>query len=581
MVIIVAFVQSIGPVENRNERVETVREFMRLLSDDMFPIDLKDKQRQKSWKDEKITIIRMILFNDDAKNLPYMEPGWKERLRNIKNLQKQYGYNVEENLWSRQSSISSVANNRFATEADIDHVLRFHRPLTIEETTAIKVEEESFGRSSTTTDIEYIDTDYHNAREREYYRPLLKKYYVIDPELIHKLVEIRYDLMKKSLMGKRMSDLRKLEDQFYEERLLALVDSWYRNKKLKDSRGIDNFLLVNSDREYRKSLNCLGHFFKGNVIYGYKNRYDDPTVNGLGFEKTASRIMGQNYKQFKELHDLIINLDIKSKDYSQFRHEHFQSIIYCLDHFKTWTFWFPQKRFKANLWSPSVSASRRESFAIKPKNFESKKLEDMRTAIDRDLNKVKEAATRDPMIDTEFLNSEHFKEKLWTIYINLKNIKNKMPVAVNPENIIYKMLKHHMDLKQIKDSKSILSSLDSIRLGLFTNLPENSRKPYEFQEYNGLGKSKLEDNMNAEMDRIANKVKDLFDGTSNTFGSDGKNSKPNDGSTDLLAGPSGIDHNKFYFGNGGDHNEALFHNVDSKITNDGRSGKKNKTPKHY
>lgn len=250
------------------------------------------------------------------------------------------------------------------TDEDVERVLRFHRP------SADK--DESNDRRASTKSNDIFGSQMMN---RERYRSQIQKYNVIDRQVIAKLSKTYYELLRQSLKGKRSSILDYQRRLFQAERVLVQFQIWKRSdlfdhRRSNDDQKIPPLLRVlENDEAYRLYLNLDERFFPGNTMYGYADRYDDPSRHGLNFEVNSERVLGKRFKPMLEIYEDLRDLTMTTNDFKSCVLDDLPQIDLLLERYKFRAFWSQQHRFVPNHWfvSPeSLHDSQKKVYAIVP-----------------------------------------------------------------------------------------------------------------------------------------------------------------------------------------------------------------------
>lgn len=276
-------------------------------------------------------------------------------------------YNVESKQTIVQPGTLKSSNNydiedSIATDEEIEKLLRNHKPFEDHELKEQDEDEERRIDEELKTNSEHFSEDVdpmtHSADERKLLQPEIKKFQIIKQKLIQGLLKTRHQLLLKSLKGKSMSELRYVEGILLADRITAQFDVW--NRFAKDTKDFDklpqHLQILKHDNEYRKFLNIHDAYFRGNSIYGYKDRYDDPSNFNYDFELTAKPIIGKRFKPMHKLANEMQDFKSLSNDYDQCVLKDLPTIEMFLETFKSLTFDFEQSRFKKNQWffPPSI-----------------------------------------------------------------------------------------------------------------------------------------------------------------------------------------------------------------------------------
>lgn len=554
----------------------------------------EDKKVIEEWSAKHFMIVKNILIKKENADTIDLRPNWKKRLQIFGN-QVVKGFSSLKKKIFRTQSLSMVnLYDPVVTVDDIDHVLRFYRPFSESELRELDKQDSAKIKEKLNDDSydEDVDSNLYDAKDRKFYRQQLKKYHVIDKKLIQSFVKARYELMRKDLMsyvGKVNSEFAQVVDQFYYDRLKSQVKLWERNKisqsalssspSSNDELTNQPFLFMN-DENYRKYLNFHDDYFKGNIFYGYKKRYDDPAAHGIGFEATANDIIGERHRLMLELYYDMRQFDVESKKTQKKKSEDLPLIEYLLERFAMLTFEFPQSRFKAYQWSAKpLAKSSTGLFMIVPKHFASESFNEMRKRVDDDINTVKKAS-KNPSTVLKFSNIEIMIENLVSSYLHVKSIKKTL--STGSENVMFQiMLDHWLLIRNTKTSLTdAVSDEKSLSRQKYLKSTDEQISNKDESSKNYIRENIREDNIALEeVNKVAVKLHDFFDLNANLIVTDEQHLKQSsDVLSDLTASTSGIDQNKHYFGTGGDNDGDSSTNFRSKIQSD--SGKKRQN-KHY
>lgn len=472
-------------------------------------------------------------FEDHVHDESVIEILKKLRLVEVKNILKSISeykdvngniqlYSESANRLNRFVRLTSVimrsgpldSTDRLATESEINYILRNHHPFSDEEK---KILDEEINTESERKSDSYdkdIDPDFHNAKERKHYRPFIKKYSIIDPKLIQPLLEARYKLLKKNLIGKRISDLRNLEKILYKERLLAQIKSWNRNKIIKDPGDVYNFKLIVDDYNYREYLNLYGEYYQGNVLYGYKNRYDNPESHGYGFEITASKIIGKRFVMMHELFDELNQFNVYYKSLSEPNPKDLPLIEYLIESFRMLTFEYPQSRFKAKQWSGRSSETDQFGmFMVRPRHFKSKNPDEIYNRVDDDISIAKAKVARNLMI-----NKKPNSLKIQKSLLNNHQYVRKIGITSSINFMDAELKKNRYQLA-LEGKKKLLTSMKKTSSLLLDDQSEfGIDRETLFHEYGDESHSRHKSgttNIDTEVNQIVAIVKDSFNSNSN------------------------------------------------------------------
>lgn len=394
-----------------------------------------------SWYNKRTFIINEVLFylSEDTHVFNYHQ-SWRKRLMNFQIYQMEYLKEItkyfdkrRDSPWPRftfdpaSSEVTFHLNQLEPTkineldfadpivnDIDVNYVLRFHRPLTDDEKSVIE-KSELFMKSMRNDDAyqDTVNVFKHNAEEREIYRPLLKKYYVIDRKMIENLLKMRYDLMKESLKDKRTSYVSYQKALFHADRIISQLELFkligYYNGGIYDfykTVPIRSRILID-DVEYRKYLNTDDVLFPGNILYGFINRYDDPAAHGMTFEENAKLIIGNRFKPMRELHDDMVQFGINTDGFVNRNLQDLPTIDALLNRFKTWTFWFSKSRFNAYQWF-AYNHNLQDNLAInmiRPSRYRSSSIPTMMKQVKKVLSDAKK-----PSIINDFFKGSEFEK---------------------------------------------------------------------------------------------------------------------------------------------------------------------------
>lgn len=281
--------------------------------------------------------------------------------------------------------------NAKATEAEVDNVLRFHRPLTQDEMAAIKRSEKE--RRKAEGIISYED-DSNIFTFAKFLKS--KKYYIIDKKKILNMQKISYELMRKNLIGKSTAELDYQMAIFRVQRITAEIDLWkkYSVYDLNDDKFDQRVprhmhLLSDDDNPYRKYMNFDDSYFTGNLLYGPNDRYDDPIHYGHDFEYNSEIVIGNRYKPMSSFADELRQFYLLSDRFTQCKLEDLLLMNIYLERFKTWTFWYEASAKIDNQWF-IVDKSKKDLYAMKPNNHYHK---DHNTMVEDVINTMKKTKT--------------------------------------------------------------------------------------------------------------------------------------------------------------------------------------------
>lgn len=200
-----------------------------------------------AWKSSRDKIVKHLTYYKDIwKNKNKLRPDWQVNLKKFEETKENY-YRSLISITDRMSLESipwpeitfnpdtsktfvhprktfPVENSHLydpiVTEEQIDEILRFHRPYTSEEKNQAQTAKDGIPPE--------IDEYSHTVREIIYYRPYVQKYYVSDNNRIEKLINIRYQLLRKSFTGKCLTDLHYEKALIRAKRINTEINLWYR-----------------------------------------------------------------------------------------------------------------------------------------------------------------------------------------------------------------------------------------------------------------------------------------------------------------------------------------------------------------
>lgn len=349
-----------------------------------------------AWEEKRSSIINDILSYLDPLTTTYKWfPNWQSRMQRFQELQMDYFHTIvnkyfvynqndKPSQWPiilfhpdikqtimyssvprKPSDLDIFTRNVYdpiATEADIDQVLYFHRPLSSNEMspTMRKISLEKKRQLKMTMDPS-LDSDDTTI------------YHILHKDVIQILIETRYSLLRQSLTNKRMSDLNYQELLFMGDRLHAQMNVIRR-------QGVDrrNFIKLNFENHVPEHLRFLSNneaysyymnmddlYFEGNMFLGYKNRYDNPLNFNYEFDLMSKQIIGQRFSPMKKLFIEIYQFAFSSS--TQFNLNDLFTINSYLESLKTWTFWFPFKNLQKHQWiNVKIHDTNDYQFIVKP-----------------------------------------------------------------------------------------------------------------------------------------------------------------------------------------------------------------------
>lgn len=560
----------------------------------------------KSWENERSKIIKEILLTNDEKmtRKKKLYPNWQERLLHFQNQQDVYlrtklMINYDSRRQETLPRVTSVQDDKtlrtrlhvnnerprdnerdladpLATDEEIEHVLRFHRPFTNEERRELdEVESARIAArlADESDDYRYFPEDvdgyYNDQSNIQRLRTLVKKYSIISSEKIRGLLEKNYELLRESLRGKRKSELFYQERLFHAERVIAELDIWTFNDVYDVNDDDFNMFvpkhlrLLKDDLAYRKYLNHDDTIFMGNVLYGYKNRYDDPAFHGYGFEITAERIIGKRFQPMKEFYDEIHQFEIKTDRLTKCELKDLPAISSYLEGIKMWTFWFSSSRFKTSQWlsennyvatsENKIDETKRMSI-VRPKNYEKSKTKILSTDEMKNLflatMRKQTSVTSLKDVETRVLDDSMTMKKLQrNFFLRHKNVlANKMICYLNSltrANLLTSLLKFSPDSTKDVQQRSRKVSLDQV-------VPEisviNEDTSIDAKKHD-VNKQKIKDTEN-----LAIIVREYMDPNSNQLTKVAEDTKSIQIHSEISEGPSTSHLIKNRFGTGGDIN---------------------------
>lgn len=479
------------------------------------------------WNYQRNKILHEILGQSEFSQTINYYPDWRQRLQRFQELQNDYfkvitsmydkrrgttkkwpritfNHKIGHTIVDRSQHYDPVTEierdlaNPYVTDDDIDEVLRFHRPLTDEERSALDDQR----RQMLNRKLDAIKDPRVDFRLKVNLQPpvtiqnlhYVKKYYIMNPKKIIKLYETRYTLMRESLKGKRESDLDYQRALFHADRIIAELDVWalygFSNIKNLKSKTFDSSIPIGSrvldnDASYREYLNFDERFYDGNVFYGYKDRYDDPAKFDSDFEINAKSIVSyQRYLPMRILADEIRGFGLATENFDRCEIKDLPLITTYLDRFKTLTFWFASYPFKFNKWisvkSPTTNTDLK---TIIPFSLESSTLnpEKIYETVKNTMESIKSAVVRDPMKDSLFDIGENLMKQLQDEMISVKKKRGLSKryssiMTVRVINFLHS-LNHVNLLSDISSSLAFGTHLSSFRR---LNYPkETAQKTYD------------------------------------------------------------------------------------------------------
>lgn len=412
-----------------------------------LPDTVEGQNWLSAWENHRTKVISEILFQKPFTRKINWVRNWRRRLQFFDDEQKLYFKYIVDNFYDSRRKDSPwpkvifdpttksliVDFERFkvnkderdladpiVTDADIDQVLYHHRPLRKDERTKFLKKELTI-KNKKKNFIHDLKSLYG-----------LKEYQIINHEKITNLVEIRYELMRKSLKGLRKSDLDFQRAIFQGERISAAFDlSAIHGIKLNgDYNSEEDYYyysikripsytqVLKDDESYRRYLNVDESFSNGNVFFGYENRYDDPSRYGCDFEYNAENLItNQRYKPLRELYDKIHEFEILSGGFKHYELQDFALIDSFLERFKVLTFWHSVATFKLNQWflvPEIISKSKKPMFLIHSKSSENQPPEKIIKTVETIYQEAKKPRLIQDhsIVDSMLERSQHFQDQL-------------------------------------------------------------------------------------------------------------------------------------------------------------------------
>lgn len=447
----------------------------------------------------------------------------------------------------------SFKDDRLATDIEKEYFLRCYRPFSDEEK---KVLEKKPKSTEETEFLDYgIDSNHHNAKERKYYRSMIKMYNIIDPKLIRSLVKARYELLQHRLndvsVSRLISYFRRSIEPRYKDQLML----WRRNEKFGFEQK--DLSLLSSDFEYRKFLNFHNDYYHGNAIYGYANRHDDPALNGYDFEVTSSRVIGKRFDQMHELSREMRKFDVYYKKMAKTDPKDLPLIDHLLDTFKLYTLEFPQSRFRADQWIGKSSVKGNLGpFMMIPKHYELKNLDEIHTKVEIDMSIERAEVAKDLTFDFKSY-SKNLQKSLLSDY-RFAQRYGKTPLILSLEGIDVNFFK-----KELRRKEKLLSlDLSGTSSRLHDEQPEfgiNKDVISERRESKDESDSKktIQDFEDVESNKLFDHVKDSFDVNYNPITSYSDETKQSEILKNAEADSIHLRQSEHNFGTGGDGDNRL------------------------
>lgn len=553
IVIFLPSAHGLGPLDSLYESSDTIQSaveaFKRIRKSLFFFKNLVDESDMNKIKNDAINELMKIegylTYRVDGTNNvdPYFRSITNEFINLIKN----------------EAPINQPLDNaidRLTTKAEIDYVLRNYRPFTDYEKETFE-RQKAHNRELLAMDESHsvdIDDHYHNVNERRHYQKLIKEYHVLDPKLIETLIKARYDILQIKFKGNTLFDLHDMEKQLLETRFTAQLKLWQRNKKLGISDGHFKFSLISSDNEWKKYLNKHDDYCTGNIIIGYKNRYDDPSIHSNSFEITASRIIGYRFDMMNELFNEMIKFKVYYENLYQPNLKDLPLVDYLFDSITLLTFDFPRSRFRANQWSP-VSSTIDEfgQFLVRPRYFKSKNPAEIVKKVDDDMNIAKATVSRYLMIDSRPIN----KLELRKILLNNRQDSRSLTFVRNLKNLKFELLKKTSYQFELKSRKNLLLRLEKKKSSKLykEQLPFGINRDTTVDKFFDDSHSRVmpKENIDTSDKNLMTELNNNFDLNVNTLVPTKNDLGEIKGTEHSLVVFNGIDRNNNRFGTGGDN----------------------------
>lgn len=414
--------------------IESTQEYVNLhLVNDLskaseFSQTLDGRNWLRAWQNKRTAVLKKILlfYNEDTGKFQWYS-NHRQRLYHFEMLQLKYHrnlysnydiYNADSvpkityNMFSDEITLhhpnpnqptSSNPNiaNPIATEQNVDRVLSYYRPYNdLERDLLNQAEAERQSsiqqqRSQNHEDIAIVP----GIQDLAALRSQLKKYYIIDPQIIRNLQKTRYKLLRENLIGKRTSDLHYHSALLLGERIADQIDVWENNNinRKTDTRNqlifkallpIDMQILRDVEI-YRSFANVEEKYFKGNILYGQINRYDDPITNNYGFEVTSEVIIGKRYKPMYDLFDEIHEFSLKTRNFATCKLKDLPTIELFFERFKTWTLWFNPSPYRLDQWFSRKTITGNDIYMIVPKRSRNRNTDLMFDEVEATLRRTK------------------------------------------------------------------------------------------------------------------------------------------------------------------------------------------------
>lgn len=499
-----------------------------------------------AWESKKNFIMSKVFLQ---KKKRYWNPNWRERMQNFQELQtlyldtlvKDYDVRRENSPWPKitfNPAISKTIIHKneekrvtedehyladpLVSDDEIARVMHLHRPFTDDELKARMTKSQSKIMS---------ETESHD----------LKRYYIINPDPIKKLLKARYELTFQNLKGKRSSDLDYQARLFIGERIVDQLKLW---EKEKFHRRIDpkdeyffakfprDFQVLSYDEVYREFLNIDDRFFEGNTFYGYKNRYDDPAKHGFDFDVTAENIIGSRYRQLGELAEDVRSFKQSSNHFTRYDIIDLPVIDMCIERFKSLNFWYPYKPFVEKQWfsmKDPVFQKGEMIYMPKPnKNYKSSRSEEnMFKFLKNVIDLAKKYHDYDYKAESMIRNSKRFQLQLTMDILMMNNNIGKAKIR---QSVWSSQVSHYMtslNKANLLQSLELMVPLSGLSISLLSKnkrrkqrkilTSENEVKNSDVKSENFIKIHDMDGSQYEDLDKLESEVFDLFDPEKNTM----------------------------------------------------------------
>lgn len=596
MIFTFSSVQTVNPLEDFSTKfdfVHNAEEYVRLnlvdrlLYLNSMDITLSERRWLFSWKNKRDMILTRVLLSYDQNLKSYKWfLNWRHRLQYFQELQTKYLQTIvdkyyvydesnKKSIWPKikfnpddlktTMIIENFEHSRDSIERDlfdpivskddiIDQVLRFHRPFSDVE----RAEEAS--KKLKQPLLETHSSSYLVDDETLEKFSNVKKYYVVSQEKIKKLMTARYVLLKKSLKGKRMSELDYQKRLFNVERIIAQFDAWEMlginyvtiSSLVQNAKKNYYLKLISDDKLYRKYLNFDELFFNGHIFWGFKNRFDDPAKHGLDFDVNAKLIMGKNFYPLLEISNVINEFEIRSNGFTQYELKDLPKIDSCLERFKTFTFWFSKRELNKKQWFQVNLKSTEDLFVIKPYplNWD---LDYKFIQVFQKLEEAKNPSAR--KVDTNYEFSQNFPYHVYRDSFAVKNLKAE---TIKWSIIWTNRIEHYVNSLQRASLSPLLSSSSNLVLQKQTLLSQHQLlKIFDVTDSDSNKNNNKRQYKDSVVDKLKTVAKDSLNPDSNFLMHENHQYSKKDviRSTSFLSG-TGVVQNQLNFGSGGDSDDT-------------------------